>query len=179
VKNNIVPQGHVLSKFISRNRISRKIKEMGKKISEDYADSSLVMIILTKGALIFAADLMREIKVPMCLELISAYSYKGKNSSGKVTVGTDLRTDIKNKRVLIVDEILDTGKTMSRVIEVVRKMKPSEIRTCVLLDKPARRTEDIKSDYTGFVIPDVFVVGYGLDLNEYCRNLSEIMIAEQ
>ncbi|OGV38455.1 MAG: hypoxanthine phosphoribosyltransferase [Lentisphaerae bacterium GWF2_45_14] len=152
---------------------------MGRLISEDYADGSFVMIVLAKGALFFAADLMREIKTPMQFEFVSAHSYQGKKSSGKVIINANIRTELRGRRILIVDEILDTGRTMSQVIKILKKMCPAEIRTCVLLDKPARRIEKITADYSGFEIPDEFVIGYGLDLDEYYRNLPDIMIAKK
>ena len=167
-----------LKNFISKQRIARKIRAMGKLISHDYGNSPFVMVILTKGAIIFASDLMRKITSPIQLELVSARSYKGDKSTGNVVINPDIRVDLKGRRVLIVDEILDTGKTMNKVISFIRKMHPLEIRTCVLLDKPARRTVKIKPDYSGFEIPDEFVIGYGLDFDEYYRNLPDIMIAK-
>jgi len=167
-----------LKKFIPAQRIAGKIGELGRKISSYYGDNPFVMVILTKGAIIFAADLMRRIKSPMRLELLSARSYKGKKSTGKVTINSGDEMKLKDCRVLIVDEILDTGKTMTEVIRFIKTMRPLEIRTCVLLDKPARRIEKITPDYSGFEIPDEFVIGYGLDLDEYFRNLPEIMIAK-
>ncbi len=177
-KNSPASGKRSLKDFISSRRIARKIGELGRRISSDYGDSPFVMVILAKGALVFAADLMRRIKSPMRIELLSARSYKGTQSTGKLRINSWDELELKGCRVLIVDEILDTGKTMTGVIDFIKKMRPTEIRTCVLLDKPARRTEKIIPDYAGFEIPDEFVIGYGLDLDEYYRNLPSIMIAE-
>lgn len=166
-----------LKKFIPAQHIARKIKELGQLISDDYGDSEIVMVILTKGAIVFAADLMRKITSPMRIELVSARSYKGKTSTGKVNIQSFEELDLKGCRVLVVDEILDTGKTMTEVVRFIKKIRPAEIKTCVLLDKPARRKVKIIPDYIGFEISDEFVIGYGLDLDEYCRNLPDIMIA--
>jgi len=176
-KKNTKDSAPGLKKFIPAHHIASKIKELGKLISDDYGDSGIVMLILTKGAIVFAADLMRKISSPIRIELLSARSYKGKTSTGKVNIKSFEELDLKGCRVLVVDEILDTGKTMTEVIRFIKKMQPAEIKTCVLLDKPARREVKIIPDYTGFEISDEFVIGYGLDLDEYCRNLPDIMIA--
>ncbi len=160
--------------FISQERISERVAELGEEITKDYKNKLLNIIAISNGAVIFAADLIRKIRLPLHLDVVSAASYSGTESSREVELQTKLKLDISGRHVLIVDDILDTGRTISKVKEFVEKQNPADIRICMLLDKPSRRIIDLKSDYAGFDIPDKFVVGYGLDYNERYRNLPYI-----
>lgn len=157
--------------LISERRIRRRVAELGREISEHYREKHLTVIFISNGAVVFAADLVRNIDLPIQIDSISVGSYKGTRSSGKVTIGKSVKVEIKNRHVLVVDDILDTGMTLKEVISNIEKYRPKDIRTCVLLDKASRRVIPIKADFVGFEITDVFVVGYGLDYNEYYRNL--------
>ena len=160
--------------LIDQKTLQRRINEMGKKITEVYKNKHLIVISVSNGATIFVADLIRKIDLPMQLDSISASSYEGTESRGKVDIFSRLKLDIKGHNILLVDDILDTGRTMMKIVEFLHSMNPESVETCVLLDKPARRVVKVEADYYGFEVPDVFVVGYGLDHNEYYRNLSYV-----
>lgn len=160
--------------LISERRIRRRVAELGREISDQYSKKHLTVVFISNGAVVFAADLIRNIKIPMQIDSISAGSYKGTRSSGKVRICKGFKVEIKNRHVLVVDDILDTGMTLKEVISDIEKHRPKDIRTCVLLDKASRRLIRLKADFVGFEIPDVFVVGYGLDYKEYYRNLPYI-----
>lgn len=157
--------------LISERRIRRRVAELGGEISDHYRKKHLTVVFISNGAVVFAADLIRNINLPMQIDSISAGSYKGTRSSGKVIIGNGVKVEIKNRHVLVVDDILDTGRTLKEVISTIEKHRPKDIRTCVLLNKPSRRVIQLNADFVGFEIPDLFVVGYGLDYNEYYRNL--------
>ena len=157
--------------LIGRNRLKARVAEMGAEISAEYANRHLTVIAVSNGAILFVADLVRQIDLPMQLDSITAYSYSGTESIGEVRLFSNLKLDIAGRDVLLVDDILDTGRTLSRIVEFLNSLKPADVKTCVLLDKPSRRVVEIEADYVGFEVPDVFVVGYGLDYNEYYRNL--------
>ena len=163
-----IPKTKIL---ISEKRIRRRVSELACQINSDYKGSELTLIFISSGAVMFAADLARKIRPPMQIDCVRAISYSGLKSSGKVVIDVRLKADIKGKNVLLVDDILDSGITLNKVICRLNRFKPSEIRTCVLLDKTSKRKVPLKADYVGFEIPDVFVYGYGLDYKEYCRNL--------
>jgi hypoxanthine phosphoribosyltransferase len=160
--------------LVSEKEIEERIKELGKQLTEDYRGKNFTIICVLKGCIPFVADLIRNIPIPFKIDVIHASSYIDKESSGTVKILSQETLHIKDKNVLIVDDILDTGRTMVKIKQAFDKYQPSEIKTCVLLDKPSRRTEDVKADYSGFEIPNAFVVGYGLDYNEYYRNLPYI-----
>jgi len=164
--------------LISERRIRKRVAELGKKISSDYKNKKLTVIFISTGAVIFASDLIRNISLPMQIDSISASSYKGIKSSGKVSVDARLKVDVKGRSVLLVDDILDSGRTLKKIIGLPKREKPAEIRTCVLLDKASKRDDTIRPDYSGFSIPDVFVYGYGLDYDGYCRNLPHVAYLE-
>jgi len=163
-----LPKPRVL---VTGRRICRRIAELGKQITFDYKGRELTVIYISGGALIFAADLVRNIGLPMQIDSMSASSYRGLESSGKVKVDSRLKVGIRGRNVLIVDDILDSGRTLGGITEYLKNKKPADIRICVLLDKASRRDVQIRPDYSGFSIPDVFVYGYGLDYYGYCRNL--------
>ncbi len=158
-------------KLIDEEALQNRINKMGKELTEAFSKRHLTVIAISNGATIFVADLIRQIDLPMQLDSITAYSYTGTESSGKVKMLSKLKLEIKDRNVLLVDDILDTGRTMKKIVDFLHTLKPASVETCVLLDKPSRRLIEIEADYVGFEVPDLFVVGYGLDYNEYYRNL--------
>ena len=158
---------------VSEAEISAKVAELGARISADFAGRRLTLVSVLKGSLPFMADLMRAIDLPLRIDLMEVSSYGGTatESSGLVRILKDLSASIAGEDVLIVEDIIDTGLTLNYLIRYLRGKNPASLRICTLLDKPARRLVDIPVDYTGFTIPDQFVVGYGLDYGEIYRNL--------
>jgi hypoxanthine phosphoribosyltransferase len=156
-------------------QIQERVKSLGREIKAVYGDGEFTMISLINGAVMFTADLMREIDNPVRLDCIRVSSYGSKTKSiGAPQIVHSLTLDITNRHVLLIDDILDTGKTLKLVSELVRELSPASLRTCVLLDKKGRREVPIEADFVGFEIPDKFVVGYGLDFAERYRNLPGI-----
>ena len=165
----------ILKTLISEEELDAKVKEIGAKISEDYKGKNLMMVSVLKGSVVFMADLMRAITVPCEIDFMSVSSYgKDVKTSGVVRIIKDLDQDLHGKDLLIVEDILDSGMTLSYITEMLRQRGPASIRLCTLLDKPERRKADIAADYYGFVVPDEFVVGFGLDYAEKYRNLPYI-----
>jgi hypoxanthine phosphoribosyltransferase len=157
--------------LITDRQIARRIRAMSRQIERDFKGRDLVIISLLNGTVMFLADLIRHLNLPLRLDFIGVSSYGAGTESGELVFTKELRLDVRGRDVLLVDDILDTGRTLYRVGAKLRALKPRRIKTCVLLDKPARRVEPVEADYVGFVIPDVFVVGYGLDYAERYRNL--------
>lgn len=161
--------------LISEEELRRKIKETGAMLSEEYKGKKLLMISVLKGAFVFMADLIREITLPCEIDFMCVSSYQNSTvSSGTVKITKDLNVDIKDYDVLVVEDILDSGLTLSAVLRLLEHRKPKSLKVCTLLDKPARRKVEVKADYTCFEIPDEFVIGYGLDCAEKYRNLPYI-----
>ncbi len=155
--------------------ITEKVKELGASISEDYAGKSPFLIGILKGCFVFMADLAREITLPCDIDFMAVSSYgSGTSTTGAVKITKDLNRDIEGRDVLIIEDILDSGVTLSYLKAYLSNRNPASIKICTLMDKPARRKADITADYTGFVCPDEFVVGYGLDYDEKYRNLPYI-----
>ena len=168
-------RGKKLELLISPEEIEKRVKILAKRIEENFPkEEPLIVVGLLKGSFIFVADLVRAMDRPVLVDFIEASSYRGTESSGNVEIKKDLEMDIKDKNVLLVDDILDTGRTFKKVLELLRLREPKSLKSCVLLDKPSRRVVDIKADFVGFEIPDHFVVGYGLDWDEMGRNLRGI-----
>lgn len=158
--------------LISHQQIRERTEELGRQITEDYDGKDPLLICILKGGLMFLADLMREVDLPLEIDFIAVSSYgDSTESSGVVRILMDLERNIQGRHVLIVEDIIDTGRTLSYIIENLRTRGPASIRVCTLLDKPARRELEIPIDYVGFTIPDRFVIGYGLDYGEIYRNL--------
>lgn len=158
--------------LFSAEEINNKVKELGKKITEDYAGKDIVVISLLKGSFVFTADLVRAIGIHTQIEFMTTSSYgAGEESTGTVNIVNDLNIDIKDRDVIIVDDITDSGLTMKVIMEHLSKLGPNSIKSCVLLDKPDRRKVEIVPDYVGFTIPDLFIVGYGLNYGDYYRNI--------
>lgn len=161
--------------LLTEGQIRERIKTIAREIKAVYGDGEFTIISLINGAVMFTADLMREIDNPVRLDCIRVSSYGAKTKSiGTPQVIYSLTLDIKDRDVLVIDDILDTGKTLKLVKELVQELKPASCRTCVLLDKKARREVALEADFVGFEIPDKFVVGYGLDFAERYRNLPGI-----
>ena len=161
----------VQSILITDAQIARRIKTLAREIERDFRGRETVVVSLLNGTVMFLADLIRHLNLPLRLDFIGVSSYGTGTESGELVFTKELRLDVRGRDVLLVDDILDTGKTMSRVLPKIRALKPRRIKTCVLLDKTERRTYDIEADYVGFGIPDYFVIGYGLDFAERYRNL--------
>ena len=159
--------------LLTEDQIAEKVAELGRRITADFAGRSLTLVSVLKGSLPFMADLMRQIDLPLRIDLMEVSSYGGATteSSGLVRIMKDLSASISGEDVLLVEDIIDTGLTLNYLIRYLRGKNPASLRICTLLDKPARRLVDIPVDYTGFEIPDQFVVGYGLDYGERYRNL--------
>ena len=159
--------------LLEEDTIQARIRDLGAQISTDYAGRQLTLVSVLKGSLPFMADLMRSITLPLRIDLMEVSSYGGATteSSGLVRILKDLSATIEGEDVLICEDIIDTGLTLNYLIRYLRGKKPASLRICTLLDKPARRLVEIPVDYTGFTIPDQFVVGYGLDYGELYRNL--------
>ena len=162
--------------LLSEEQIWEKIEELGKILSEEYRDKDPVIIGVMKGVVVFYADMVRKINVPCQMDFMWISSYEGTDSSGSVVVKRDISTEIKGRHVLILEDIFDTGNSLSFVCDHLMAKEPASLKICTLLDKPSRRKPGVtlQADYVGFTIPNAFVVGYGLDYNEYYRNLPYI-----
>ena len=166
--------------LLTEEEVNEKIKKIGEQISKDYAGKSVHMICVLKGGVFFTCELAKRITVPVSLDFMSVSSYGSETkSSGIVKIIKDLDEPLEGKDVLIVEDIIDSGRTLSYLIEILKKRNPASIRLCTLLDKPERRVTDVKVDYVAFNIPDEFVVGYGLDCAQKYRNLPFIGVVEQ
>ena len=158
--------------LLSEKQIADKVAELGEQISRDYQGKNLLMVSVLKGSVVFMADLMRAVKIPMAIDFMSVSSYgDGVKTTGVVKILKDLDHPVAGYDLLIVEDILDSGLTLSYLSELLRAREPKSIKLLTLLDKPERRQADVKADYVGFAVPDKFVVGYGLDYGERYRNL--------
>lgn len=165
--------------LISDGQIQSRIRELGAQITADYPDGDLCLIGILKGAFVFLSDLSRAIERPVKIDFIGISSYgKGKTSSGEVKLTKDLDTTIDGANVLVVEDIVDSGVTLTYLIHVLEQRHPRSIRIAALLDKPERRKAPVKVDYVGFRIPDEFVIGYGLDYAEVYRNLRDVCVLD-
>jgi len=157
--------------LITDGQIARRIRAMSRDIVRDFRGREMVVVSLLNGTVMFLGDLIRNLSLPLRLDFIGVSSYGAGTESGDLVFTKELRINVRGRDVLLVDDILDTGKTLYRVRHKLRALRPRRIKTCVLLNKPARRVEPVDADYVGFEIPDFFVVGYGLDFAERYRNL--------
>ena len=158
--------------LVSEQQLKDKVAQLGAQISQDYAGKDLVLVSILKGAVVFMADLMRAVTIPCSIDFMVVSSYgAGTTTTGLVKIIKDLDSDLSGKDVLIVEDILDTGVTLSNLVPMLKMRDPNSVRICAILDKPSRRRADIQADYIGFQVPDEFVVGYGLDYDEKYRNL--------
>ena len=165
--------------LISEEEVDARIRELGEKISKEYEGKQIHLICVLKGGVFFMCELAKRITVPVSMDFMCVGSYgDGTKSSGVVRLAKDLDESIENKEVLIVEGIIDSGNTLYYLMDVLRQRKPASLRLCTLLDKPDRRVKDVHVDWTGFEIPDEFVVGYGLDYAQKYRNLPYIGVVE-
>ncbi|MEL7647823.1 MAG: hypoxanthine phosphoribosyltransferase [Sedimentibacter sp.] len=166
--------------LIAEDVLQAKVAELGAKITEDYRDKELLLVCVLKGAVIFVSDLMRKIDLPLDIDFMAISSY-GSNtqSSGVVRILKDLNQSIEGRHVLIVEDIIDSGLTLSYLAENLKARGPASVEICTILDKPSRRTTQLDIKYTGFQVPDEFVVGYGLDYSEKYRNLPYIAVLKE
>ena len=172
--NNVMEQD-IKKVLISEEEIRERVAEIGARISEDYAGKNLLVVGILKGSVLFMADLIREIQLPCKLDFLAVSSYGGDTrSSGVVKIVKDIDIELEDYDVLLVEDILDSGRTLSYVCDMLRTRHPASIRVATLLDKPERRVVDLKADYVGTSVPDEFVVGYGLDFDQRYRNLPYI-----
>ncbi len=163
--------------LIRRAAIHRRVREVAQQITKDFKGERVHLIGVLKGACIFLSDLVRQIELETSIDFIAVSSYgKGKQSSGQVRVLKDLDSSIEGLNVVLVEDILDTGLTLSYLLRVLQQRRPKSLRVAALLDKPSRRLKDVKGDYVGFTIPNEFVVGYGLDYAERYRNLKDVCV---
>lgn len=158
--------------MISQEEIQKRIKELAREIEKDYEGKELICLGLLKGSIMFMADLLKEVNLPLAMDFMKVSSYHGgTDSTGVVKILKDVDLDITGKNILIIEDIIDTGLTLQYVKNFLESKKPNEIKVCSLLDKPSRRKVEMVGEYIGFEIPDEFVLGYGLDYDEYYRNL--------
>lgn len=158
--------------LLTEEQIHEIVEDLGKKITEDYRGKNLVLVSVLKGSVVFMADLMRAIDLPCSIDFMVVSSYgAGTESSGVVKIIKDLDADLRGVDLLIVEDILDTGRTLSSLIKILKMRNPNSVKICTFLDKPERRLADISADYVGACVPDEFVVGYGLDYDEIYRNI--------
>ena len=170
----------IKKQLITKEELSKKVKELGEKITRDFKneDAPLIVIGLLKGSVVFMADLIREIKLPLEIDFIEASSYgEGTHTTREVKILKDLRSTISGKSVLVVEDIIDSGFTLKKILQILGSRNPKKVSLCTLLDKPERREVEVEVQYVGFQIPNEFVVGYGLDFDEKYRNLEYIGIA--
>lgn len=166
--------------LISEDDLKKIVEDLGARITEDYKDKDLLMVSILKGSVAFMADLMRQVKLPCNIDFMAVSSYgSGTKTSGVVRIIKDLDKSIEGKDLLIVEDILDSGRTLSYIKEILLARNPKSIKICTLFDKPERREADLYADYIGSEVPNEFIVGYGLDYNEYYRNLPYIGVLKQ
>lgn len=165
--------------LISEEQINARVKELAKQISQDYAGKKPLLVCVLRGASIFFANLVKNLEIDCTIDFMSLSSYQGTSSSGKIRMLLDLRDDIKDRPVIIVEDIVDTGLTGVYLKELLSARKPASVEFCALLDKPQNRKVEIKPKYLGFTIKNEFVVGYGLDYNELYRNLPYVGVFDE
>ena len=167
---------YTIKTLLTREEVEKRIKELAKEIEKDYYGKDLLVIGLLKGSIMFMSDLIKEMDLPVMIDFMSVSSYSGTTSTGVINVLKDTDISVKDKDVLIVEDIIDTGLTLSHVKKLLEDRGAKSLKICTLLDKPSRRTVEMKGDYVGFEIPDEFVVGYGLDYDQHHRNLPYVGI---
>ncbi len=166
---------HTIKVMISEDKLEKRICELGEQINRDYEGKSLKLICILKGSIFFTCELAKRITLPVKIDFIQTSSYgSGTVSSGNIAIKKDLDESIEGEHVLVIEDIIDSGNTLSKLMPMLEARKPADIAVCTLLDKPDRREADVNVKYNGFEIPDEFVVGYGLDYDQQYRNLSFI-----
>lgn len=171
-------ENNIQEVLLTEEQIQTRIRELGQILTAEYAGKNPVVVGVMKGVVIFYSDMIRQIKVPCQMDFMWISSYAGTNSTGEMVVRRDLSEDIKGRHVLILEDIYDTGNSLSFLYDYLMTKEPASLKICTLLDKPSRRKPGItlQADYVGFEVPNAFVVGYGLDYNEYYRNLPYVGI---
>ena len=165
--------------LIDEEKLQKRVDEIADQIQKEYKGREIILICILKGSIFFTVDLARRIKGDVKIEFIRVSSYNdGTESSGEIKMKLDLKDSIQGKDVIVIEDIIDTGRTLSYLIEYLKMKRPNSVKLCALLDKPERRVIDVKVDYTGFQIPDKFVIGYGLDFDERYRNLPYVGYVE-
>lgn len=162
--------------MISEQEIAALVERVASEINRDYKDEEVVIIGILTGGFIFTADLVRKLEMPVTIDFMKVSSYVGENSTGVLTIKKDISIDIEGKHVIIVEDIIDTGNTLKKLKEKLLERNPKSLKLCTAFDKPSRRVNDLTPDYNGIVIPDEFIVGYGLDYDESFRNFADIRI---
>ena len=163
--------------LFSQQQLEERVDQIAQEITRDYAGKEIVLISVLRGSFVFMADLCRRIDLPCTIDFMSVSSYgSGTSSTGQVQITKDLSEDISGRHIIVVEDILDSGNTLSYLLKILEHRHPASIRLCTLLDKPERRVKPVEVHYSGFTIPDAFVVGYGLDYAEHYRNLPYIGI---
>lgn len=166
--------------MLPEGEVDRRISEIGAQITKDYAGKEVHLICILKGSVFFTCELAKRIQIPVTMDFMSVSSYGNeKRSSGVVRIVKDLDEPLEGKDVIIIEDIIDSGRTLSYLMKILKQRQPKSLALCTLLDKPDRRVKDVKVDYTGFQIPDEFVVGYGLDCGQKYRNLPYIGVVEE
>ncbi len=167
----------IKSVLLTEEKIAQIVEKLGNQITEDYAGKEILLVVILKGSLVFAADLMRKIKLPVNLDFMQVSSYgSGSVSSGKINIKKDIENDAAGKHVLIVEDIIDSGNTLAKLKRLFKDRNAASVKICTFLSKPDRRETEVECEYIGTEIPDEFVVGYGLDYNQCYRNLPYIGI---
>lgn len=168
-----------ISIYLTEDEITERIKELGQQITKDYNNEPVLLVGILKGSVIFLSELAKRIDLPVTIDFMTVSSYGAQTaSSGVINVKQDLSDSIEGKNVIIIEDIIDSGNTLNRLIQLLAVRNPKTLKLCTLLDKPSRRQVDIDVDYTGFIVPDKFIVGYGLDWDQKYRNLPYIGIVE-
>lgn len=162
--------------LLSQDEIQKRVLEISKQLSEDYAGKDLMLICILKGSIFFFADIFKNMTIPTKIDFMAVSSYGSGTTSGELKISKDLKEPIEGKDVLIIEDIVDSGRTLSKLKQLLLERNPSSVKICSLLDKPDRRVVDVDVDYVGFCIPDEFVVGYGLDYDENYRQYQDIYI---
>lgn len=170
---------HQIKILIDEEKINKRIEELARKIEEDYKNKDIVFLCVLKGSVVFTVELAKAIKNNVQFEFIEVSSYEGHESTGKIKINKDITESIKGKNIIIIEDIIDTGRTLYYLKEYLKQKEPATLKICTLLDKPSRRIEKIEADYVGFEIENKFVLGYGLDDNQNFRNLNYIGYVEE
>ena len=165
--------------YIQEKEIHKRIRSLAVELNKKYDGEDIVIIGVLKGSIMFLSDLLKNLHIKCKRDFVTVSSYEGTESTGNIKLKQDITTNIENKNVLIIDDIIDTGLTMEFLVNLLQKRNPKSITTCVLLDKPSRRVNNYKVDYSAFTIPDKFVLGYGMDFNDYYRNIPSICVVEK
>lgn len=172
--------GHRPKVLIHRAEIARTVRSLAGRIQADYAGKNPVLIGALKGCFVFMSDLVRALDIPLTVDFLGVFSYAaGTESSGTVRLLHDFRNPVQGRHVVVVEDIVDTGCTLAFILEHLKTKSPASIRVCALLDKPSRRRVPVSIDYLGFTVPNRFIVGYGLDFDEYFRNLPDLCVLEE